>query len=137
MTKLGDAIDAVTFNLRRPDRLRAALAAVAAVEAPTRAAVADVAACDAALRKIHRALAMLTADEFARIAHANEPQGELDALHEAALRALRTHQEALLVWRAEAACDPNGRGVLFVGSFAPPVDARPPAEWAGFCVSER
>ncbi len=133
MTKLGDAIDAVTFNLRRPDRLRAALVALAALEAPARACFADVAACDAGLRKIHRALAMLTADEFARIALASE----LDARLEDALRALRTQQEALVVWRAEAACDRDGLGVLFVGSFAPPVDARPPAEWAGFCVSER
>lgn len=137
MTKLGDAIDAVNFNLRRPDRLRAALAAVAAVEAPTREALPDVASCDAALRKIHRALAMLTADEFARIAAAGVARGELDALLEASLRALRTHQEALLVWRAEAACDREGRGVLFVGSFAPPIDTRPAAEWADFCVSER
>ena len=87
----GDAIDAVTFNLRRPERLCAALAALAEVAAPTRVDFADVETCDAALRKVRRGLTMLSHEEFSRFTRAvtGEARDALDAAVERSLRVLR------------------------------------------------
>ncbi len=134
----GDAIDAVTFNLRRPERLCAALAALAEVAAPTRVDFADVETCDAALRKVRRGLTMLSHEEFSRFTRAvtGEARDALDAAVERSLRVLRAHEEAMLRWRSEALESLERDGERDSGTWAKAGDGAA-GEWMSRCASQR
>ncbi|MFO0646540.1 MAG: hypothetical protein U0326_09905 [Polyangiales bacterium] len=134
----GDAIDAVTFNLRRPERLCAALAALAEVAAPTRVDFADVETCDAALRKVRRGLTMLSHEEFSRFTRAvsGEAREALDAAVERSLRVLRAHEEAMLRWRSDALASLEREGDRDSGTWAKAGHEVVQA-WTSLCASER
>lgn len=138
MTKLGDAIDAVTFNLRRPERLRVALVALASVDVPTGELALDVDACDALLRKVNRGLTMLDHEEFSRFTRAvcDDARAELDAAIHGSLRALRAHEAALLRWRDEALAH-EGSDARDSGSYAKADGVAVTDSWVGLFASER
>ncbi len=131
----GDAIDAVTFNLRRPERLCAALAALAEVATPSHVDFADVETCDAALRKVRRGLTMLCHEEFSRFTRAvtGDERAALDLAVERSLRVLRAHEAAMLRWRSETMARDGERDS---GTYARAVEGRS-GEWMSLCASER
>lgn len=130
MTKLGDAIDVVSFNLRRPDRLCAALGALADLTPAALDEPSELWACESELRRVRRAVAMLSDERVAALARASGcgDCGSDDRL-DRALSTLRAHERSLEACEARLLDDGADHGD------ATPL--RPPARWHGFFASER
>lgn len=135
MTKLGDAIDAVSFNLHRPDRLCAALGALADLDVASLEAPGDIWRCEAALQRVRRGVAMLCDERVSALARASGcgDCGDDDRL-ERALSTLRAHERSLEAFEARLLGDAESAAS---GDSDTSLDLRPPARWHGFFASER